>query len=450
MTTKPLITLTLAGLMAASLVSSGCSESSEGEVAGAADMQALAEEAYIYAFPILMSYKTMYQYSVKPGTSQFKAPFNQLMNTARVYGPQDTTVISANSDTPYSLLWTDLRAEPIVLTFPEIETKRYFVAQTQDLSTYLLPYVGSRVTGNKGGTFMITGPDWNGDKPAGVDKLIPSKTDFAFTVYRTQLFNPGDLDNVTKIQTGYKVETLSAFLGKPAPAAAPQLDFPDWGDQKEPGNDFIRYLNFCLQHITPDATEKALWEKLAPIGVGPGRAFDYAKLPAEQQATIAKGVAAASQKIIDTTPKYADAITGQTRENYEHHWIYRAIVTKMGWGANDPHEASYPLLQVDGGGNKLDASQHKYTITFAKGKLPPVKAFWSLTMYDGKSQLMIENPINRYLLNSPMLPDMKKNADGSLTCVFRGMPITVPGSCRSRFRNHADQDSGMMSITIPG
>ena len=419
MKAKHLTAFALAGLMTASIVNTGCSTSSENETstgtASAADMQALAEEAYIYAFPILMSYKTMYQYSVEPGTPNYKAPFNELKNTARVYGPQDTTVITANSDTPYSLLWSDLRAEPIVLTIPGIEAKRYFVAQTQDLSTYLLPYIGSRTTGNKGGTYMITGPDWKGGKPEGIDMMIPSETDFAFTVYRTQLFNPGDLDSVKKIQAGYKVQTLSSYLGKPAPAAAPKLDFPDWGDQKEPGNDFIGYLNFCLQYITPDAEDKAMWEKLAPIGVGAGKVFDYAKLPADQQATIAKGVKAASKQIIDATPQYADAITGQTRENYKHNWLYRAVVTKMGWGANDPHEASYPLLQVDGDDNKLDASQHNYTMTFAKGKLPPVKAFWSLTMYDGKTQLMINNPINRYLLNSPMLPDMQMGADGSLT-----------------------------------
>ena len=126
MTTKSHLTLAVAGLTALLLAASGCTpqEAPPAETsAGTSDekMQSLAEEAYIYAFPILMSYKTMYQYSVEPGTSQYKAPFNQLKNTARVYGPQDTTVISANSDTPYSLLWTDLRAEPVVLTFPKIE-----------------------------------------------------------------------------------------------------------------------------------------------------------------------------------------------------------------------------------------------------------------------------------------------------------------------------------------
>lgn len=375
----------------------------------------LVKEAYVYAFPILMSYKTMYQYSIDSSGSNFKAPFNGLLNTARVYGPQDTTVISANSDTPYSLLWTDLRAEPIVLTFPEIESNRYFVAQSQDLSTYLLPYVGSRVTGNGGGTYMITGPGWTGDTPKGVDGLIPSTTDFAFTVYRTQLFSPDDLGNVEKIQTGYRVQTLSSFLGQPAPTPAATLEFPDWGDQKEPGDDFISYLNFCLQHITPDAQDSAMWKKLAQIGVGPGAAYDIGALSDDERADLTAGVAAGRHAITDATPKYSDAITGQTRKNYDHNWLYRAVVTKMGWGANDPHEASYPLIQVDGDGDGLDASKGKYTLTFANGKLPPVKAFWSLTMYDGTTQLMIDNPLNRYLLNSPMLSDMTKGTDGSLT-----------------------------------
>lgn len=375
----------------------------------------LTEEAYIYAMPILMSYKTMYMYSVDKTSSQFKAPFNQLMNTHRVYGPKDVAVISANSDTPYSLLWMDLRAEPIVLTFPAIEKGRYFVAQSQDLSTYLLPYIGSRTTGNEGGTYMVTGPNWKGEKPAGIDMLIPCTSQFAFTVYRTQLFNAKDMVNVEKAQEGYKVEPLSQFQGTTAPAPAQKIDFPDWKNQKEPGDDFISYLNFCLQYITPDAPEKDLLEKLAPLGVGAGAAFSLEKLSAEQQAAISTGIKSAKKKIIDSSSKYAQLMAGQTRKNYNYDWLWRAYVTKMGWGANDPKEASYPLIQTDGEGNKLDASKNNYTITFEKGKLPPVNAFWSLTMYDGTSQLMIENPINRYLLNSTMLSDMKMNTDGSLT-----------------------------------
>ena len=101
--------------------------------------------------------------------------------------------------------------------------------------------------------------------------------------------------------------------------------------------------------------------------------------------------------------------------HYNGDWLKRAAAAKAGIYGNDPAEATYPLTRVDGDGQTLDGSKHNYTLTFPPGQQPPVNAFWSLTMYDGKTQLLIENPINRYLINSPMLPDMKTNADGSLT-----------------------------------
>lgn len=410
MKTTKLMTLALVGLMVFGLVSNGYSQSNQTD---AATTEKLAEEAYIYGLPILMSYKTMYSYSVKTGTSQFKAPFNQIKNTAHLYGPKDTAVVSANSDTPYSLLWMDLRAEPVVLCVPKIEKKRYFSVMLQDLSTNLLPYIGSRTTGNDGGCYMVTGADWKGSTPKGVSKVMTSQTDFLFAVYRTQLFDGKDIDNVKKIQTGYKVQTLSDYLGQKAPAAAAKIDFPAWDEKAATGNDFIHYLNFLLQYVSPDAKEKALWERFAKIGIAPGKAFDYKTLPAEKQQAIAAGIKTALAKI--EKKGKAMALAGNTQAGYNGDWLERAGVTFMGWGANVSKEASYPQYNKDADGDQLDASKHNYTLTFPKDGLPPVNAFWSVTMYDGKTQLMIENPINRYLLNSQMLPDMTKNADGSLT-----------------------------------
>ena len=130
-----------------------------------------------------------------------------------------------NSDTPYSMLGLDLRAEPIVLTVPPIEKDRYFSIQLIDLYTFNFDYIGSRATGNDGGSFLIAGPGWKGETPKGVKKVFRSETELIFAAYRTQLFNPGDLDNVKKVQAGYKVQPLSAFLGKRAPKAAPAIDF---------------------------------------------------------------------------------------------------------------------------------------------------------------------------------------------------------------------------------
>jgi hypothetical protein len=359
-----------------------------------------------------MSYKTMYFYAVNDKTPQFKAPFNQLKNTASVYTPKDTAVVSPNSDTPYSMMWLDLRAEPVVLCVPEIDKKRYYSIQLQDLSTYNFGYIGSRTTGNGAGCYMVAGPDWQGQKPKGVNKVFRSGADFAIAIYRTQLFSPKDLDNVKKIQSGYRARTLSAFLGAKAPAAAPKIDFPVWDEKTATGNNFIAYLNFLMQFVTPDATEKALWNKLAKIGVGPGKPFDYAKLPADRQAAIAAGLKAAKAKIAKKAK--TSPIAGGSRSHYNHDWLLRAAVTQAGWGANDREEASYPAYSTDADGKPLDGSKHSYTLTFPKGGLPTVKSFWSVTMYDAKTQLLIENPIDRYLINSPMLPDLKRNADGSL------------------------------------
>src|SRR5262249_26326604 len=146
-------------------------------------------------------------------------------NTARVYTPADKTIQSPNSDTPYSSVGADLRAEPLVLTVPPIEQNRYYSLQFVDGYTYNFGYVGSRTTGNTGGKYRLAGPGWKGDKPAGINEVIRSDTELAFVLYRTQLLGPDDLDNVKKIQDGYQVQTLSAFLNQPPPPPAPAIDF---------------------------------------------------------------------------------------------------------------------------------------------------------------------------------------------------------------------------------
>ena len=142
---------------------------------------------------------------------EYKAPWNHLVNTPRVYTPADTAIQTPNSDTPYSLVGMDLRAEPMVLTVPPIEKDRYFSIQLIDAYTFNFAYIGSRATGNDGGGFVIAGPNWKGETPKGVTKVIRSETEFVFALYRTQLFNPGDIDNVKKVQAGYKAQPLSAF-----------------------------------------------------------------------------------------------------------------------------------------------------------------------------------------------------------------------------------------------
>jgi hypothetical protein len=160
------------------------------------EAKAIAEEAFVYGFPLVMNYGVMYEWFIDKDSAQYKCPFNQLYNTARVFTPKDTAVVTPNSDTPYSFFCADLRAEPVVFTVPEIEKGRYFSVQLIDWYTFNFGYVGSRTTGNGGGSYLLAGPSWKGEKPRGIDKVFRCETDFAFAVFRTQLFNPADIENV--------------------------------------------------------------------------------------------------------------------------------------------------------------------------------------------------------------------------------------------------------------
>jgi hypothetical protein len=388
---------------------------------GIEETKAIAEEGFIYGLPIVMNYAVMYEFAIDPNSDQYKAPFNQINNEARVFTYKDTAVITPNSDTPYSMLEMDLRAEPMVLSVPAVDKNRYYSVMLCDGNTFNYGYIGSRATGSEAGDYMVVGPDWKGETPPGIKKVFHSSTQFSAAAYRTQLFNPDDMPNVVKVQSGYKAQPLSAFLGQPAPPAPPAIDFPKI-DNAMVKTGFFDYLDFALQFAPAGPEEQAIRAKLARIGVGPGKTFNFKDLSAEHKAAVLLAMKEGDSKI----EKYLEA--GQKNINgwkvgslfgdrafYNGDWLKRAAAAKGGIYGNDAAEATYPMTKTLANGDPLDGSKHNYTLTFAKDAFPPVNAFWSVTMYDGKTQLLIENPINRYLINSPMLPDMKTNADGSLT-----------------------------------
>jgi hypothetical protein len=385
------------------------------------ETKAIAEEGFIYGLPIVMNYAIMYEYAVDKNSGQFKAPFNQIKNEPRVFTYKDTAVVTPNSDTPYSLGWMDLRAEPIVLSVPAVEKSRYYSVQLCDGNTFNYGYIGSRATGSEAGDYMVVGPDWKGATPPGIKKVFHSTTQFSITIYRTQLFNPEDMPNVIKIQSGYKMQPLSAFLKQPAPPAAPAVNFPKI-DKELVKTGFFDYLDFLLQLAPPGPEEKEIRERLARLGIGAGKTFDLKALSPEQKVALVEGMKAGGAKVEQAVKNIGKQINGWQvsdpdgdRAFFHGDWPKRAAAAKAGIYGNDSVEATYPLTKTLPDGEPLDGSKHNYTLTFPVGQLPPVNAFWSVTMYDGKSQLLIKNPIDRYLINSPMLPNMKKNADGSLT-----------------------------------
>jgi hypothetical protein len=386
-----------------------------------ADTRAIAKDAYIYGFPLVDNYRIQHGYFVDRQNPEFKAPWNQINNTPRVYTPADTAIQTPNSDTPYSWLGLDLRAEPVVLTVPPIEKGRYFSVQLIDAYTFNFAYIGSRATGNDGGSYLVAGPTWKGERPQGVKAVIRSETEFVFAVYRTQLFNPGDLENVKHVQAGYKAQTLSAFLDTPAPPAAPEIDFitPLTPAEEKTSLQFFNILNFVLQFCPTDPSETALMARFAKIGVGAGKTLDASTLSPDVKAAIEQGVADAwvdfggLVKQFDAGQVTSGDVFG-TREYMKNNYLYRMGAAVMGIYGNSKLDAMYPIYGVDADGTKLTGA-NRYSLRFASGQLPPVNAFWSLTMYELPASLLVANPINRYLINSPMLPQLVRDADGGLT-----------------------------------
>jgi hypothetical protein len=389
------------------------------------EARAIAKEAYVYGFPVVDNYRVQYGYFVDRQNPEFKAPWNQLVNIPRVYTPADIAIQTPNSDTPYSFVGMDLRAEPIVITVPPIEKERYFSVQLIDAYTFNFDYIGSRATGNEGGSFLIAGPNWKGETPKGVKKAFHSETQFAFAVFRTQLFNPGDLDNVKKVQAGYKAQTLSAFLGTAAPKAVPAIDFmkPVSPAEEKTSLQFFNLLSFVLQFCPTNPSEKDLMARFARIGVGAGKTMDASKLSPEMKAAIEKGMAEAWAEFGGLEKEVASGKVSPgdvfgTREFLKNNYLYRMGAAVLGIYGNSKQEAMYPPYYVDGAKEKLTGA-NRYTLHFASGQLPPVNAFWSLTMYEEPKSLLVANPINRYLINSPMLPELKRDPDGGLTLIIQ-------------------------------
>ncbi len=407
--------------------SAGCSAKSVEPQSGSSSVptpqrvREIAKEAYIYGFPMVDNYRVEHAYFVDKSNPQYQGDWNQTHSTARVSTPEDTTIQTPNSDTPYTMLGADLRAEPLVLTVPPIDAGRYFSLQFVDGYTYDYAYIGSRTTGNSGGKYLLAGPGWKGDKPEGVNEVIRSDTDLSLVIYRTQLFDPADIDNVKKIQAGYTVEPLSAFEHKPAPSA-PQLDFvaPLTPNEQKTSPKFFQILNSVLKSAPVLPDEKELRDRFAAIGVGPDRDFNPDTMSKDTLQAVRDGMADAWAELTafqNDKLNPGQVTSGQlfgTHAELKNNYLYRMAGAVLGIYGNIAQEAMYPVIANDSTGAPL-AGANTYTLRFAPGELPPVNSFWSITMYKMPESLLVANPINRYLINSPMLPKLVRDPDGGIT-----------------------------------
>jgi hypothetical protein len=372
------------------------------------DARAIAKEAYVYAFAPMESYQTWRAQVADKASPTYVGGFGKFRHYSQTYTPANKEIVTPNNDTPYSWAWLDLRAEPWVVSVPEVPRNRYYVMQWIDLFTQNFGYVGVRKTGFGPGSYLIAGPKWTGGTPKGITGVLKSETDIVGTLTRTSLAGPEDVAAVKSLQAQYKLQPLHSFLGTRAPQSAPAIDFPQYDKAKAGSRDFITYLNFLLQFAEPPyKDEVALRDRFKQIGIVPGKPWDPAQFDAAQLAAIDAGVADGKQAIADKLSKTfsSNGLFG-SRAQLGTDYLTRDVAAAKGLYGNSLEEAWYGGFVGDG--NKPSI------LHFTKAELPQAKFFWSATLYTLPDRFLYANPLKRYSIGD-RTKGLVYDADGGLT-----------------------------------
>jgi hypothetical protein len=357
---------------------------------------------------MLESYQTWRSQAVDANSNGYVGGFNVFRHYSEPFTPENRDIVTPNNDTPYSWAWLDLRAEPMVVSVPAVPKDRYYVMQWIDLFTYNFAYIGVRSTGFGPGSYMIAGPKWNGPKPAGINQVFKAETEIVGTLTRTSLHGPEDVADLKALQAQYKLQPLSAFLGQPAPPAAPPITFPLYDKAKARSHDFIGYLNFLLQFAEPPVpSEVATRKRFEEIGIEPGKPWDASAIDPAELAAIDAGVKD-GQAAIDAEAAKTFGSNGLfgSREALGENYLIRDVAAMKGLYGNSLEEAWY-------GGYVGDGTQPSH-VHFTKAELPPAKFFWSATLYTLPDRFLYANPLNRYSIGD-RTKGLVYGEDGSLT-----------------------------------
>jgi hypothetical protein len=442
-----------ARLLATLLLISGAEVALSAPAADAADKEKAALEAgvraVIYGLPLVIMDLTMRSATGVGSAQGAAAPVNQFAHMRRFPTADFKLVVRANVDTLYSSAFLDLSGEPLVLSLPDTHG-RYYLMPMMDAWTNVFASPGARTTGTQARRFAITGPGWSGTLPEGVERLA-SPTNMVWILGRTQTNGPSDYEAVHALQDGYLLVPLSAY-GKaysppraPPTAGAPAAKTPPVEQLEHmSATEYFNALARLLKINPPPAAEAPLLARLAQIGIVPGARFDLATLDPKVAAGLGKSVQVALAQLRQRAEGAGKGINGwrippMNLGNYGSDYGPRAVIALIAFGANLPADAIYPTTFVDGDGRQLNGAS-RYLLHFDKGQSPPVRAFWSVTMYDPQS-FFVANPINRYAVSSwmPLTP----NADGSLDIYVQHDP---PG--KDREANWLPAAAGDFNITL--
>lgn len=401
----------------------------------AEEARAIAQDAYLYFYPLVTMDVTRRQgTNVEAGKVPGLGPMNMFHNFPAYPTADMRLVVRPNFDTLYSSAWLDLTSEPALVSVPDTGG-RYYLLPMMDMWTDVFASPGWRTTGTGAGHFLVAPQGWRPDLaerfietfklPEGTE-LITAPTPYVWIIGRTKTDGPTDYDAVHKIQAGYRVTPLSQWGRDPQP---PKFTLDPSVDMKTPpklqvdgmdGKTFFAHAAELLKQNPPHATDQPIIARLKRIGFAAGKPFSLEGADPAVAAAVEAAPREAQALMAWKTPSLARVVDGwgmntDTMGVYGNYYLKRAIVAQIGLGANVPEDAVYPFNIADQTGRPLDGAS-RYVLHFEKAQLPPVDAFWSVTLYDSQG-FQVANPLNRFAVSSWM--PFAYNADGSLDLYFQ-------------------------------
>ncbi|WP_327678258.1 DUF1254 domain-containing protein [Kitasatospora sp. NBC_00458] len=381
-----------------------------------ATIRATAAEAWVRGYPILQNYRTMYVQAVDDADPRYVGGFGVFRHHRRPFTPADTDVVTPNNDTPYSWAWLDLRAEPWVVSVPAVD--RYYVLPLHELDTVYAGFIGSRTTGQEPGDYLVAGPDWKGEAPAGLKGVIRTAGRLIGVLGRTYLSGPSPeaVGEVERIQRQYRLRPLHEYAGTPAPEPAPNPVWPVWREEVPDTIEFFSLLDFLLGFFPAPPAEADLRGRLADLGVDGRGEFEPAALPIAVRAEMERGIADGRAELARAAERtVGSAGLFGTREQIGTAYLEQALGALKGLYGLPAEEAWYGGWLADSEGNRPpDAADRDYVLRFEPGRLPPARFFWSATMYGLPDRLLVDNTLDRYSIGD-RTPGLVTDPDGGLT-----------------------------------
>ena len=386
----------------------------------ATEANEIAVEAYVYFYPLVtMDISRKVMCNLPPGVKPGVGPANMFSHMQAYPTADMREVVRPNFDTLYSSAWLDLTKEPLILSAPDT-AGRYYLLPLIDMWTDVFAVPGKRTSGTQAGHWAIVPPGWIGKLPAGVER-IDAPTAYVWIIGRTQTNGKKDYEAVHKVQAGYTITPLSRWGKEPASikfVADPGVDMktdPLTQVNTMPAAKYFARAAELMKDNPPHASDWSQVARIKRIGIEPGKAFDMEKASPEVKAALERAPAEGLKLMKAKVPTLARIANGwsmntETMGVYGNYYLKRAIVALVGLGANQVEDAIYPLNVGDADGKPM-VGGNKYVIHFSREELPPVGAFWSITMYDAEG-FQVANALNRFAIGDR--DELKYNADGSL------------------------------------